>query len=404
MVAVKLKYPGTRKENPHAVTSIGAVALTYDNNGNMLTKGTSYTNTWDYNNRITQTVAGANTVTFKYDPSGQRITYTKGAATTVYPSKFYNFDGTTRQKHIFANGVEIANVTGTGVSAVVRSAATDHLTGSNVTTTSANAQEEVLDYFPFGNVRVDQKAGTYSDQRQYAGSEFDLDSGLNYMNARYYDAAIGRFDSQDPSYLAIGDGRRFAALTNQLLISQLIDPQQLNSYTYARNNPLVYTDPTGNSIISLPWISIPSVEWGVIGTGVAKVAGKALGAIGIAVQLAWPTQLSDATISPAEQYVPGGKFSPKTKQQTEEENKARNDGKLKCDNCGKEVNKQEKKAEKGGKLSPDDLNHDHKTSRKLGGDNSPSNDSVKCRDCNLKKGAQTEEQFKSSPNNPINQK
>jgi RHS repeat-associated protein len=162
--------------------------------------------------------------------------------TTVYPSKFYNTDGTTATKHIFGNGVEIGTVTGTGADGVARYVSTDHLTGSSVTTNSAGAKEEVLDYYPYGSVRLDAKSGNYGDQREYAGSEFDADTGLNYMNARYYDSATGRFVSEDPVFLALGTKGSLSVLAN---------PQALNSYSYATNNPLVNVDSDGNFAINI---------------------------------------------------------------------------------------------------------------------------------------------------------
>jgi RHS repeat-associated protein len=208
-------------------------------------------NTWDYNNRITQTVAGSITDTFTYDPSGQRLSLSNGSSTTYYASKFYNTDGTTAQKHIFANGVEVATVEGTGEKAAIHSTATDNLTGSNVTTDSGNNPEEVLDYFPFGSVRIDQKSGSYGDQRQYAGSEFDSDTGLNYMQARYYDSGIGRFVSQDPAFLAVGDKKRLENVTGDKIELYLFNPQGLNSYSYVMNNPLTRIDPDGQWIWDL---------------------------------------------------------------------------------------------------------------------------------------------------------
>jgi RHS repeat-associated protein len=59
------------------------------------------------------------------------------------------------------------------------------------------------------------------------------------MNARYYNPDVGRFISVDPAFLAIGD--------NEKVQGYLSDPQSLNSYTYARNNPIVYLDPNGES-------------------------------------------------------------------------------------------------------------------------------------------------------------
>ncbi|MFO0701154.1 MAG: RHS repeat-associated core domain-containing protein [Nitrospira sp.] len=46
--------------------------------------------------------------------------------------------------------------------------------------------------------------------------------------ARYYDPRLGRFVSPDT------------------IVPDLGDPQSLNRYSYARNNPLLYTDPTGH--------------------------------------------------------------------------------------------------------------------------------------------------------------
>ena len=51
--------------------------------------------------------------------------------------------------------------------------------------------------------------------------------GLYFYNARYYDPTIGRFISADT------------------LIQAPFDPQSLNRYSYVRNNPLRYVDPTG---------------------------------------------------------------------------------------------------------------------------------------------------------------
>ena len=81
----------------------------------------------------------------------------------------------------------------------------------------------------------------------YTGHEEDTDTGLVYAEARYYNPAIGRFLSQDPSHLYLGH-QGFTGLigTERNLI--LSDPQQLNSYSYVRNNPINLTDPSGKWI------------------------------------------------------------------------------------------------------------------------------------------------------------
>jgi RHS repeat-associated protein len=62
------------------------------------------------------------------------------------------------------------------------------------------------------------------------GKERDAESGLDYFGARYYSSSMGRFSSPDPSGLAYADPA---------------NPQSLNLYSYAQNNPLTNVDPTG---------------------------------------------------------------------------------------------------------------------------------------------------------------
>jgi len=67
---------------------------------------------------------------------------------------------------------------------------------------------------------------------RYTGKERDTESGLDYFDARYLGSSMGRFMSPDPSGLIYADLR---------------SPQSLNLYSYVRNNPLIYTDPTGKT-------------------------------------------------------------------------------------------------------------------------------------------------------------
>jgi len=64
------------------------------------------------------------------------------------------------------------------------------------------------------------------------GKERDNESGLDFFGARYYWNSAGRFTSPDVP----------------LLDQTPEDPQSWNLYTYARNNPLVFVDPTGEAI------------------------------------------------------------------------------------------------------------------------------------------------------------
>ncbi len=86
---------------------------------------------------------------------------------------------------------------------------------------------------------------------KFTGKERDSESGLDYFGARFDASSLGRFMSPDPSTLSV----------------KLDDPQTLNRYVYARDNPLEYVDPNGkwstrvhNEIIDAVFRTILSTE------------------------------------------------------------------------------------------------------------------------------------------------
>lgn len=121
----------------------------------------------------------------------------------------------------------------------------DHLGSTDIVTNEQNHITEVLDYDPFGRLQLDKKGSTYQEKRKFIGQEHDA-TGLDYLNARYYDAATGRFISQDPLFWSAAD-------------SFLIDPQQQNSYSYSRNNPIRFIDPLGLSTATFN--PVPTGGW-----------------------------------------------------------------------------------------------------------------------------------------------
>jgi hypothetical protein len=64
---------------------------------------------------------------------------------------------------------------------------TDHLGGTNVVTDEGGEVAEVNDYYPYGDLRIDEQTGSFTEQRKYIGEEYDAGIGLNYLNARYYE-------------------------------------------------------------------------------------------------------------------------------------------------------------------------------------------------------------------------
>jgi RHS repeat-associated protein len=209
-----------------ATTSVGGVAIMND-----------MTNTMHFDEvRFKKDTAGSGSstiISYGYDHEGNRVTYAvNGKATTTTANSFYEMAGATSTKYIYANGELIANVIADGRATSTCFVHTDHLTGSNVVTDSSGTLTELLDYYPFGKIRLDEKSGNFNERKKFTGHIFDADTGLNYMNARYQTGAQGRFISIDPMSL----------IPNPKLLSE---PQRLNSYCYVRNNPLKYIDPTG---------------------------------------------------------------------------------------------------------------------------------------------------------------
>jgi RHS repeat-associated protein len=69
--------------------------------------------------------------------------------------------------------------------------------------------------------------GDLGTDKLFTGQKLDS-TGLYFYNARYYDPAIGRFISADT------------------IVQSISNPQVLNRYSYALNNPLKYTEPSGH--------------------------------------------------------------------------------------------------------------------------------------------------------------
>jgi len=260
------------------------------------TAQTAYAAELPLENTVATATTSAPTITnYTYDPSGQRIIVSNETTTTVYPTKNYNTDGTNAVKHIFAGAQDIATIQGTGADAVVFYNSTDSLNSSSIITDSTGAIVETMDYFPFGGIRIDNKTSEFSEQRKYIGQEYDAETGLNYLNARYYNAATGRFISEDPVFL--GDPSK----------QNLQDPQSLNSYSYANNNPIRYSDPLGLFVVGTGLI-----QKGDTLNSIASKINTSYGTSYTSSSLAWANGISNPNLIKTGSYinyVPGLKTS-----------------------------------------------------------------------------------------------
>ncbi len=237
-IAALASNPGTTATTTYA----------YDNNGNVIQVGTTTSYTYDYQNRLTQSAIwtgnATTTITYAYGPFGERVSQMTGNTTTVYPNKFYSVVTTgaiaTSTDYVYTGSSLLATidqplVNGTATSTpIIRYNHTDNLGSTNVTSDATMNVAQWFDYAPYGSVIASTNTGQTVAGRGYIG-QFTDQTNLSYLNARYYNAAQGQFITQDPVFL--GDPRA----------QNLADPQSLNSYSYAEDNPINRMDADGRA-------------------------------------------------------------------------------------------------------------------------------------------------------------
>ena len=110
----------------------------------------------------------------------------------------------------------------------------DHLGSTRAVTAANGAVVARYDYFPFGELALTSGAEVDDKRILFTGHERDRnasggDDDLDYMMARYYAPAYGRFLNMDT------------------LPGSADAPQSWNRFSYVLNNPLMSVDPTGNA-------------------------------------------------------------------------------------------------------------------------------------------------------------
>ncbi len=244
------------------MTASGGVSLGYDATGNQTSNG-AYSRWYEAENRMTKATASGGTSYYYYNAEGQRTRRVVGTAETWL---VYGFEGELVAEYPVVgtfNGSNPPTVTQkeyghrSGQLLVVGGCDTMRwLVGDQVgtprmesDTTGSLAGIRRHDYLPFGedlfgvvsgtNQRTTGRgyttaAGQDCVRQQFTSKERDTESGLDFFEARYYSSLQGRFTSADPIIITP---------------ERVIDPQQLNLFAYARNNPLRFTDPTGEDIV-----------------------------------------------------------------------------------------------------------------------------------------------------------
>src|SRR5262245_34221565 len=222
----------------------------YDAAGNLIAEhGNSFV--FDAENRIvTATMAGGVTSRYFYDGMSRRVKKIIGVVGTRFEygagsELITEWNDADSNKVVLKDyfykggGVLATTVAGSGY----EYATADHLGSPRAWTDSVGAVVAGgrHDYMPFGGelfagygTRAEGQGYAASAQQdgqrnQFGAHERD-ETGLDFMQARYYSSSQGRFTSVDPIIITA---------------TRMLDPQQFNLYSYVRNNPLAYTDPTG---------------------------------------------------------------------------------------------------------------------------------------------------------------
>ena len=217
-IGLSASTPQTNMPSPDAQ------AVAYDAKGNLISDG-HWTFSYDAENRLISANEGGTTVTYGYDPLGQRVRRSVGSVNTYFLGDAqdeeiaeYNAAGTLTYRFIPGPAIDqpIAQVTAAGVISYFHK---DRL-GSVIAMSSTNGQvtEGPYRYDAYGN-----GAPTTGTPFKYTGRRLDPETGLYYYRARYYSTRIGRFLQVDP----IGTA------------------DDVNLYAYVKNSPLSATDPSG---------------------------------------------------------------------------------------------------------------------------------------------------------------
>jgi len=214
------------------VVGTQAYAACYDANGNMtwrLLDGAAYEQLWDAENRLVQVKKGSTVqATFVYDGNGARVKATVGSVTTAYVGSHFEWAGSTSttKRYYYAGGERVAMRWG---SSTVYWLLGDHLGSTAMTVASSGTWVAEVRYKAWGETRY--SSGTTPTSYRFTGQRLEPSLGLYLMGARWYDPLIDRWVSPDS------------------VLPDPANPQSLNRFSYALENPCRYRDPSGHSCV-----------------------------------------------------------------------------------------------------------------------------------------------------------
>jgi len=206
--------------------------LVYDAAGNV-TQDNMHHYGYDGENRLVSVDSGT-TAAYVYDAEGKRVRKTTGGLSVDYvydlagaATTEFNSTGGWNRGEVYAGGRHVATYAASTTYFDLR----DWLGTERVRTTAAGVKCETVTSLAFGDGQAVTGSCGDPSPLHFTGKQRDTETGLDNFGARYNSSSFGRFMIADP----VG--------------GQVSDPQSLNLYSYVRNNPLVFVDPTGMVVV-----------------------------------------------------------------------------------------------------------------------------------------------------------
>ena len=232
--------------------------ITYDAIGNPLSYD-GYTYTWEEGRQLKSIIGNSKNISFKYNDAGirteknvygvttkytllgNRVTYETNGTDIIY----YTYDDSSNLVSMNLNGIEyyyIRNAQGDIIG----------LFDKNGT--------QVVSYIYDSWGKVISTTGTLASTvgvknlYRYRGYRYDMETGLYYLNSRYYNPEWGRFINADAAGGTIGE-----------LLSH-------NVFAYCLNNPVNMEDPSGYKFTWLKWVGVAAAVVAIVVIAVAAPA------------------------------------------------------------------------------------------------------------------------------------
>lgn len=227
-----ISYDYTDTNWTDKLTAYDGKTITYDEIGNPLSYD-GYTYSWAFGDQLAALAGNGLDIAYAYNDDGIRTEKTVGGVTTKYhldgdyvtyetdgtDEIYYTYDANDNLISMNLNGAEyvyVRNLQGDIMGlideeGVVVVSYTYDTWGQMVSITGAQA-DTVGEKNPY----------------RYRGYLYDSETGLYYLNARYYNPEWGRFLNADS----------YGGISGELLSH--------NVFAYVKNNPVMYYDPTGH--------------------------------------------------------------------------------------------------------------------------------------------------------------